>query len=102
MIPRAKILYQSTHLEEMDTDAIIARRPEVVLVDELAHTNVPGSITRKRYEDVIRLLENGISVITTINVQHLESLNDAVAQLAGVRVRRPCRMRFLKWPVRSN
>ncbi|WP_438492665.1 histidine kinase [Paenibacillus sp. IHBB 3054] len=86
-VPRAKILYQSTHLEEMDTDAIIARRPEVVLVDELAHTNVPGSITRKRYEDVIRLLENGISVITTVNVQHLESLNDAVAQLTGVRVR---------------
>lgn len=56
-------------------------------MDELAHTNVPGSITRKRYEDVIRLLENGISVITTVNVQHLESLNDAVAQLTGVRVR---------------
>ncbi len=86
-IPRAKIQYQSTSLEEMDTDAIIARHPEVVLVDELAHTNVPGSKTRKRYEDVIRLLENGISVITTVNVQHLESLNDAVAQLTGVRVR---------------
>ncbi|MCL6604973.1 MAG: histidine kinase [Paenibacillus sp.] len=87
MIPRARIQYQSTQLEEMDTDAIIARHPEVVLVDELAHTNVPGSQTRKRYEDVIRLLENGISVITTVNVQHLESLNDAVAQLTGVRVR---------------
>ncbi|MBT2288910.1 histidine kinase [Paenibacillus albidus] len=86
-ISRAKINYQSTLLEEMDTDAIIARHPEVVLVDELAHTNVPGSKTRKRYEDVIRLLENGISVITTVNVQHLESLNDAVAQLTGVRVR---------------
>lgn len=86
-IPRARIQYQSTSLEEMDTDAIIARHPEVVLVDELAHTNVPGSKTRKRYEDVIRLLENGISVITTVNVQHLESLNDAVAQLTGVRVR---------------
>ncbi|GGF94964.1 potassium-transporting P-type ATPase D chain [Paenibacillus albidus] len=86
-ISRAKMNYQSTLLEEMDTDAIIARHPEVVLVDELAHTNVPGSKTRKRYEDVIRLLENGISVITTVNVQHLESLNDAVAQLTGVRVR---------------
>ncbi|WP_379127459.1 histidine kinase [Paenibacillus sp. sgz500958] len=87
MIPRAKVQYQSAQLEEMDTDSIIARHPEVVLVDELAHTNVPGSSTRKRYEDVIRLLENGISVITTVNVQHLESLNDAVAQLTGVRVR---------------
>lgn len=86
-IPRAKIQYQSTFLEEMDTEAIIARHPEVVLVDELAHTNVPGSQSRKRYEDVIRLLVNGISVITTVNVQHLESLNDAVAQLTGVRVR---------------
>ena len=87
IIPRAKIQYQSTQLEEMDVAAIIARHPEVVLVDELAHTNVPGSLIRKRYEDVIHLLENGISVITTVNVQHLESLNDAVAQLTGVRVR---------------
>lgn len=87
MIPRARIAYQSTELTEMDTAAIIARHPEVVLVDELAHTNVPGSLTRKRYEDVIQLLENGISVITTVNVQHLESLNDAVEQLTGVRVR---------------
>ncbi|MFD1177347.1 histidine kinase [Paenibacillus puldeungensis] len=87
LIPRAKIVYQSAQLEEMDTEAIIARHPEVVLVDELAHTNVPGSRNRKRYEDVIRLLESGISVISTINVQHLESLNDAVEQLTGVRVR---------------
>ncbi|ASA21494.1 histidine kinase [Paenibacillus donghaensis] len=86
-IPRAIIPYQGTQLEEMDTDAIISRHPEVVLVDELAHTNMPGSVNRKRYEDVIRLLEQGISVITTVNVQHLESLNDAVAQLTGVRVR---------------
>lgn len=87
IIPRAKIKYQTTQLEEMDIDSIIARHPEVVLVDELAHTNVPGSQTKKRYEDVIRLLESGISVITTVNVQHLESLNDAVEQLTGVRVR---------------
>ena len=87
LIPRAKVSYQGVQLEEMDTDAILARHPEVVLVDELAHTNVPGVATRKRYEDIIRLLENGISVITTVNVQHLESLNDAVAQLTGVRVR---------------
>ncbi|MGZ7440820.1 histidine kinase [Paenibacillus sp. TH7-28] len=87
LIPRAKIAYQSAQLEEMDTEAIIARHPEVVLVDELAHTNVPGSRNKKRYEDVIRLLESGISVISTLNVQHLESLNDAVEQLTGVRVR---------------
>ena len=87
IVPRARTRYQSTELEEMDTDAIIARHPEVVLVDELAHTNVPGSLRKKRYEDVIKLLENGISVITTVNVQHLESLNDAVEQLTGVRVR---------------
>lgn len=87
MVPRARIQYQSTELTEMDTEAIIARHPEVVLVDELAHTNVPASRTKKRYEDVIKLLENGISVITTVNVQHLESLNDAVEQLTGVRVR---------------
>lgn len=87
VISRAKIQYQSTELTEMDTAAVIARHPEVVLVDELAHTNVPGSSTRKRYEDVIRLLDHGISVITTVNVQHLESLNDAVEQLTGVRVR---------------
>ncbi|RRJ61735.1 histidine kinase [Paenibacillus oralis] len=87
LIPRAKIAYQSAQLEEMDTEAVIARHPEVVLVDELAHTNVPGSRNKKRYEDVIRLLESGISVISTLNVQHLESLNDAVEQLTGVRVR---------------
>jgi two-component system sensor histidine kinase KdpD len=87
IIPRAKLRYQNTVLEEMDTDAIIVRHPEVVLIDELAHTNMPGSTTRKRYEDVLRILEQGISVITTVNVQHLESLNDAVEQLTGVRVR---------------
>ncbi|MEC0167323.1 histidine kinase [Paenibacillus graminis] len=87
IIPRVKTTYQGTQLEEMDTEAIIVRHPEVVLVDELAHTNVPGSQTKKRYEDITRLLENGISVITTVNVQHLESLNDAVEQLTGVRVR---------------
>ncbi|CAI6051106.1 hypothetical protein COHCIP112018_01480 [Cohnella sp. JJ-181] len=87
IVPRAKLSYQSARLEEMDTDAIIARQPDVVLVDELAHTNVPGSRDKKRYEDVIRLLNSGISVISTVNVQHLESLNDAVEQLTGVRVR---------------
>ncbi|SCW61225.1 two-component system, OmpR family, sensor histidine kinase KdpD [Paenibacillus tianmuensis] len=87
MIPRQVIDYRGTKLEEMDTDEIIRRKPEVVLVDELAHTNVPGSKNKKRYEDVLELLSAGISVISTVNVQHLESLNDAVEKLTGVRVR---------------
>lgn len=87
ILPRAAIPYGAVKLEEMDTAALIARRPEVVLVDELAHTNVPGSSLKKRYEDILQLLENGISVISTVNVQHVESLNDAVEQLTGVRVR---------------
>lgn len=87
IIPRRKISYRGTTLEEMDTVAILDRNPEVVLVDELAHTNVPGSRHHKRFEDVLDLLNAGISVITTVNVQHLESLNDAVEQITGVRVR---------------
>lgn len=87
MIPRRKIDYRGTILEEMDTDAILERAPDVVLVDELAHTNVPGSRHNKRFEDVLDILNAGISVITTVNVQHLESLNDAVEQITGVRVR---------------
>ncbi|WP_145414794.1 histidine kinase [Paenibacillus xylanexedens] len=87
IIPRAQSIYQGTRLEEMDTEAILRLHPEVVLVDELAHTNVPGSARQKRYEDVLRLLDAGISVITTVNVQHLESLNDAVEHITGVRVR---------------
>lgn len=87
LIPKLKSMYNGVQLEEMDTASIIARNPEVVLVDELAHTNVPGSAARKRYEDIVTLLEAGISVISTMNVQHLESLNDAVEQITGVRVR---------------
>ncbi|TCZ80910.1 histidine kinase [Paenibacillus albiflavus] len=87
LIPRAQILYHGTKLEDMDVQAIIERNPEVVLVDELAHTNVPGSTNKKRYEDIIELLNAGISVVSTMNVQHLESLNDAVEQITGVRVR---------------
>jgi len=86
-VPRAFTEYRGANLEEMDVRGIIARNPEVVLVDELAHTNVPGSRNRKRYEDVAELLDAGISVISTMNVQHLESLNDAVEQITGVRVR---------------
>ncbi|WHY19950.1 histidine kinase [Paenibacillus sp. G2S3] len=86
-LPRLRMEYRGTVLEEMDTAAIIKRNPEVVLVDELAHTNMPGSKHKKRYMDVMELLDAGISVISTVNVQHLESLNDAVEQITGVRVR---------------
>ncbi len=87
VIPRKVIPYKETTLEEMDTEAIIQRNPEVVLIDELAHTNVPGSKYNKRYLDVEEILEAGISVISTMNIQHVESLNDSVEQIAGIRVR---------------
>ncbi|WP_419874854.1 histidine kinase [Candidatus Pristimantibacillus sp. PTI5] len=87
LIEQQTIDYRGTMLKEMDVEAIIRRNPDVVLVDELAHTNVPGSLRKKRYEDVIHLLEKGISVISTMNVQHIESLNDAVKQITGVTVR---------------
>lgn len=86
-IPRLQTVYMGAKLEEMDTEAIIKRNPEVVLIDELAHTNVPGSRNKKRYEDVLDILNAGISVISTMNVQHLESLNDAVEEITGIRVR---------------
>jgi two-component system, OmpR family, sensor histidine kinase KdpD len=87
IIPRRRLEYRGQQLEEMDLDAIIARRPRIVLVDELAHTNVPGSRHPKRYLDVEELLSRGINVYTTVNVQHIESLNDVVAQITHVRVR---------------
>ncbi|MED3889953.1 histidine kinase [Peribacillus frigoritolerans] len=87
MIPRKKVQYKNVTLEEMDLDTIILRNPEVVLVDELAHTNIPGSKNAKRYEDLEEILSAGISVISTMNIQHLESLNDSVEQISGVRVR---------------
>jgi two-component system, OmpR family, sensor histidine kinase KdpD len=86
-IPRKKIEYRGTTMEEMDTEAIIARHPEVVLVDELAHTNVPGSPREKRWQDVEAIREAGISVATTLNVQHMESLNDTIHDITGVWVR---------------
>ncbi|MFZ0397275.1 MAG: two-component sensor histidine kinase, partial [Methyloceanibacter sp.] len=87
VVPRRPIEYKGQWLDEMDLDAIIARRPQFVLVDELAHTNVPGSRHPKRYLDVEELLNCGINVYTTVNIQHIESLNDVVAQITGVRVR---------------
>ncbi len=87
MIPRKKVQYRETFFEEMDTDAIIARHPQVAVIDEFPHSNVPGSSREKRWEDVQAILEAGIDVLTTMNVQHLESLNDQMAQITGVKVR---------------
>ena len=86
-IPRKSYEYKSTTVQEMDLDAIIARKPQIVLVDELAHTNAPGSRHTKRYHDILEILENGINVYTTLNVQHLESRSDTVAQITGSVVR---------------
>ncbi len=95
-IPRRKIEYRGTVFEEMDLDAIIARHPTIVIVDELAHTNVPGSKNEKRYQDVHEILDAGISVITAVNIQHIESLNDVVTRITGVRVRETVPDAFFK------
>jgi two-component system sensor histidine kinase KdpD len=87
VVPRKVIAYRGVTLEEMDVDAVIARHPQVALVDELAHTNVPGVRNGKRWQDVLLLLEEGISVITAVNVQHLESLNDVLERELGVTIR---------------
>ena len=87
VVPRRRVEYKGQSLEEMDLDAIIARRPQIVLVDELAHTNAEGSRHPKRYLDVEELMGRGIDVYTTVNIQHIESLNDVVAQITHVRVR---------------
>ena len=86
IIPRKKIEYQGLHLEEMDLDAILEKKPKIVLVDEFAHTNMPGSRHEKRWQDINELLDAGIDVFTTMNIQHLESLNDVVFQITGIRV----------------
>jgi two-component system, OmpR family, sensor histidine kinase KdpD len=87
VIPRRRVEYRGTALEEMDLPAIFQRAPELCLVDELAHTNAPGVEHAKRYEDIEDVLDAGVDVFSTVNVQHLESLNDRVAELTGVRVR---------------
>ena len=87
VLPRKRLSYKDQTLEEMDLDALIARRPQIALVDELAHTNAPGSRHPKRYLDVEELLSHGIDVYTAVNIQHIESLNDVVAQITHVRVR---------------
>ncbi|HLA12630.1 MAG TPA: universal stress protein [Pyrinomonadaceae bacterium] len=95
-VPMRRIEYRGVTIEEMDVEAVIARHPEFAIVDELAHSNVPGSKNRKRYEDVLDLLKAGISVITAVNIQHLESLNDVVTRTTGVRVRETIPDHFLR------
>lgn len=87
VIPKAQIEYMGVLLPEMDIDAVLARHPQIALVDELAHANAPGSRHEKRWQDVEELLTAGIDVYTTVNIQHFESLNDVVAQITGVKVR---------------
>jgi two-component system sensor histidine kinase KdpD len=96
IIPQRIIPYRGVNLKEMDVDAILARRPDTVLVDELAHTNVPGSKNRKRYEDVLELLDAGIDVMTAVNIQHLETLNDSVNRSANTVIRETVPDSFLK------
>jgi two-component system sensor histidine kinase KdpD len=98
VVPRKVVTYRGARFEEMDLDAVLARRPQVALVDELAHTNVPGSGRHeKRWQDVLELLDSGIAVVTTVNVQHLESLADAVEKMTGAAVRE----RVPDWVVRK-
>src|SRR6202789_2675729 len=96
VIPRRTIPYRSVTLKEMDVDAILARHPNTVVVDELAHSNVPGSKNRKRYEDVLELLASGINVMTAVNIQHLETLNDSVNRSANTVIRETVPDSFLK------
>jgi two-component system sensor histidine kinase KdpD len=87
VIPRRNLEYKGTTFEEMDVDAVIARKPAVAVVDELAHTNIEGSKHRKRYEDVFELLDAGIDVLSTMNIQHLESVTPTVQGVTGIQVR---------------
>ena len=86
-VPRRRFEYRGVMLEEMDVEAVVERRPQVVIVDEIAHTNVPGSKNRKRYQDVNDILDAGINVLCAFNIQHLESLNDLVSRATAVNVR---------------
>jgi len=96
IVPLRKIPYRGVELKEMDLDAILVRHPQIVLVDELAHTNIPGSKNRKRYEDVLELLDAGIDVWTAVNIQHLETLNDAVNRSANTVIRETVPDSFFK------
>ncbi|HRJ89782.1 MAG: histidine kinase [Blastocatellia bacterium] len=95
-IPLRRVEYKGSKFDEMDLEAVIERRPAVAIVDELAHSNIPGSKHAKRYEDVLELVENGISVITAVNIQHIESLNDVISRTTGVMVRETIPDSFFK------
>jgi two-component system, OmpR family, sensor histidine kinase KdpD len=95
-VPRRRIEYRGVVVEEMDADAILRRRPEIAVVDEIAHTNVPGSANRRRYQDVLQLLDAGVSVIGAFNIQHLESLNDLVERVTAVKTRETVPDSFLR------
>ncbi len=96
VVPRRKVEYRAVVIEEMDVEAILARKPAIVIVDEIPHTNAPGSKNKKRYLDVLELLDAGINVIGALNIQHLESLNDVVTKVAGVAIHETVPDRFLK------
>jgi two-component system sensor histidine kinase KdpD len=96
VVPPAKLEYRGTVFEEMDLDGIIKRKPAVVVVDELAHSNIEGSKNEKRYQDVLEILDNGISVVTAVNIQHIESLNDVISRTTGVQVRETVPDTFFK------
>ncbi|HNY55127.1 MAG TPA: sensor protein KdpD, partial [Chitinophagales bacterium] len=87
IIPRRKLFYKGKELEELDVQAVISLRPEVVIIDELAHTNIEGSINEKRWQDVLEILDAGINVISALNIQHIESLNEEVKKITGVEVK---------------
>ena len=95
-VPTRRIEYRGVALEEMDVEKVMARAPEIAIVDELAHTNAPGSLNAKRFQDVLELLDAGISVITAVNIQHLESLNDVITRTTGVHVRETVPDYFLR------
>src|SRR5260221_1880170 len=95
-VPRRRTEYRGLTIEEMDLDAVLARRPQLAVVDEIAHTNAPGSRNKKRYQDVFELLDAGINVICAFNVQHLESLKDVVERATGVAIRETVPDSFLK------
>jgi two-component system sensor histidine kinase KdpD len=96
IIPRRKVFYKGKELEEMDVQAIINAHPEVVIVDELAHTNIPGSKNEKRWQDVLDILESGITVISAINIQHIESLNGEIQKITGIEVQEKVPDKVLK------
>src|SRR6266540_4332518 len=87
LIPRRQTFYKGKQLDELDVQAILLLHPEVVIVDELAHTNIPGSKNEKRWQDVVDILDAGIDVVTAVNIQHIESINDDVKQITGVEVK---------------